>query len=232
MCVLHSATSQDVSQRWHKIQLPQQPKPWEKTAWRPFCFPCRTECSPQSHLPREPCSDSSCDLPCTWGTSTLPLQTRAQHSPWWEVLLAPALVFRVRCQPPAPLKMKRARSYSNHSLGMFTLCCKVIKKPGKSVKDEKRPALSSMVWWTDGFCCISLSSNWIYLCNLHVFVSAIEIFFCPCSLQFPSPFLIVIWAELYFRGKFVITESKRQGGGTPTVQTNGSADWCQNVGSA
>lgn len=115
---------------------------------------------------------------------------------------------------------------------MSTPHYKVIKKPGKSVKDEKRPALSSMVWWTDGFCCISLSSNWIYLCNLNVFMSAIEIFFCPCPLQFPSPFLIVIWAELYFHGKFIITESKRQGGETPTVQTNGSADWCQNAASA
>lgn len=48
-------------------------------------------------------------------------------------------------QPPAPLKLERIHSYSKPNLAMSTLHCKVIKKPGKSVKDEKRPALSSMV---------------------------------------------------------------------------------------
>lgn len=72
-----------------------------------FVFLAGLPCSPQSQLPREPCSDSSCDLPCTMWSSTLPLQTRAQHSPPWEVLSAPALGFGVRCQPPAPLKLKK-----------------------------------------------------------------------------------------------------------------------------
>jgi len=85
-----------------------------------------------------------------------------------------------------------------------------------------------MACWIEVFCYVYLSSNWIYLRNLSIFniifVSAIEIFFCPCSLQLRSPFLFVTSAEPYLHGRFIIAESERQGGETLTVRTNGSVD--------
>lgn len=141
-------------------------------------------------------------FPAATGSMSLPLQTRGHHwlaFPLRDVMAAPSLMLGVRCQHQllgqAPRERKRAHLYSNHSLDVFTLCYKTIKKPGKSVKDETRHTLSSTACWIEVFCCVYLSSNWIYLCNLNIFniifVSAIEIFLCPCSLQLHSPFLFV-----------------------------------------
>lgn len=152
---------------------------------------------------------------------------------------SPSTGFWCQVTPPAlgprSSKKKRSSSVLKPQFWRIHALLQGNKKQGKSVKDEMRQVLSPMACWREVFCCACLSSNWVYWHNLNffniVFVSAIEFFFCPCSLQLPSPFLFVTWAEPYLHRKFIIAESGRQGGDTHTVQSNSSGDGHQNAAS-
>lgn len=122
----------------------QDPAPTTAQAMRENCltsvwFSFRTVCSPQSHLPREPCSDRKCDFPCTHGELNPPSASQSSALPIMGSFVNPKhflLGFGVRCQPHQ--KWKRVHSYSNPSLGMSTLYYKVIKKTRKNSKGWKK----------------------------------------------------------------------------------------------